>query len=367
MPMPNPETKIHLLPGLFAEQEHNLVEQGPLSASTFRFGSGVCALRLKNELGQLVLLPFQGQQIWSAEFSGRNLTMKSMFEEPRSTQVYLETYGGFLLHCGFTAMGVPSKDDSHPLHGELPNAAYQKVYLALGEDIHGAYIGLGGSYQHTVAFSYNYLAQPLVKLYAGSARFWMSLDVVNLKQSEMEYMYLAHINFRPVEGGRLAYSARPTPEHVRVRTSIPSHVRPKPGYVEFIQELKEHPERHHVMAPGLAFDPEVVFFVDYLADEGGWAHTLQVHPDGSADFVRHRPAELDKGIRWICRTPDQDALGMIEPATAEPEGYSAEKAKGNVKVLPPGGTFHCDIEMGALSPEEAKAIEKEVNRIIEKG
>lgn len=358
------ETTFHLFSGFFTDRPHTIVESGSFTASTFRFENGICGLRLRNDLGELVMLPFQGQQIWSAEFNGRNLTMKSMFAEPRPTTVYLETYGGFLLHCGATAMGAPSKDDVHPLHGELPNAPYQKAYIVLGQDERGAYIGLGGSYQHTVAFSYNYVAEPLVKLYTGSSLIWMSLTITNLKQSEMDLMYLAHINFRPVDYGRLVYSAHLTPKQVRVRTSIPSHIKPKPGYVEFIQELKDHPERHHIMSPGLGFDPEVVFFIGYLPDEEGWAHTMQVHPDGTADYVRHRPAELDTGIRWICRTPDQDALGMIEPATAEPEGYSAEKAKGNIKVLPPGGQFHCEIEMGMLAAQDARHLEEKITRLV---
>ena len=105
--MANSEATFHLTPEFFTERERTLVESGPLSAAGFRFDSGMCGLRLRNEVGELLLLPFQGQQIWSAEFSGRNLTMKSMFSEPRPTREYLETYGGFLLHCGATAMGVP--------------------------------------------------------------------------------------------------------------------------------------------------------------------------------------------------------------------------------------------------------------------
>jgi hypothetical protein len=167
-----------------------------------------------------------------------------------------------------------------------------------------------------------------------------------------------------VDYGRLVYSAKKDPQNVRVRTSIPSHVRPKPGYVEFLEQLKVHPEVHHTLAPGLAFDPEVVFFIDYLTDAGGWAHTLHVHPDGSADYVRHRPDQLDKGVRWICRTADQDALGMIDPATAEPEGYTAEKAKGNLKVIPPKGDFFFEVELGALDPAEAKRIETMIEQIV---
>src|SRR5512136_1170620 len=145
--MATPETRINLGPQLFGEQERTLVEHGPLSASTFLFDSGVCGLRLKNERGQLVLLPFQGQQIWSAEFGGRTLTMKSMFAEPRPTRQYLENYGGFMLHCGAIRMGVPGKEDTHPLHGELPNAPYPKAFLVAGSDERGPYLGLGGEHQ----------------------------------------------------------------------------------------------------------------------------------------------------------------------------------------------------------------------------
>jgi hypothetical protein len=359
------ETIINLSPRFFSERESMLIEHTTLVASTFRFESGVAGLRLKNELGQIVMLPFQGQQIWSATFDGRNLTMKSMFDEPRPTREYLETYGGFLLHCGATAMGVPSKEDTHPLHGELPNAPYQKAHLVVGQDERGTYIGLGGQYQHTVAFNHNYIAESLVKLYAGSSLFWLAMTITNLKHSEMELMYLAHVNFRPVDNGRLVYSALCTPEHVRVRTSIPSHIRPLPGYAAFIEELGRNPARHNLLSPDLLFDPEVVFFIDYLSDEQGWAHSLQVHPNGSADYIRHRPEQLDQGIRWISRTADQDALGLILPATAEPEGYLAEKAKGNLKILPPKGTFHFELEMGTLAQPEAQRMEEKVAQIVQ--
>ena len=363
------ETIVRLMPSMFAEKERVLVEHGPLSASTFLYDSGVCALRLGNGLGQsehkrLVLLPFQGQQIWSAQLLGRDLTMKSMFSEPRLTSDYLSNYGGFLLHCGAATMGVPTKEDSHALHGELPNAPFQKAWLAVGEDARGPYLALGGQYQHTVAFNHNYLAEPLLKLYANSALLDLTMTVTNLKRSDMELMYLAHINFRPVDNGRLVYSAPATPEHMKVRRSIPGHVRVRPGYREWLDELQQHPEKADVLRPDLLFDPEVVFTIAYLADEDGWAHTMQVHPDGAADYVRHRPGQLDKGVRWLCRTADQDALGMVLPATAEPEGYSAEKAKGNLKILPPGGQFRLDIQMGALAADEAKAVEAKVARIL---
>ena len=358
------QSTFYLAPQLFGSRERPLLEHGELSASTFVFESGVPALRLRNSQGELVMLPFQGQQIWSATFGGRNLTMKSMFDEPRPTSDYLSTYGGFLLHCGATAMGVPMGDDTHPLHGELPNAPFQKAWLLLGEDEGGEYIALGGEYQHTVAFSFNYLAHPVVKLYAGASRCWISITVENLKRTPMELMYMAHVNFRPVDNGRLVYSAPSTPQAVRVRTSIPAHVQPTAEYLTFLQELQHKPEKHHLLAPDLPFDPEVVLTFDYLADADGWAHSLQIHPDGSADYIRHRPAQLDKGVRWICRTADQDALGLVLPSTAEPEGYHAEKAKGNLKVIPAGGRFSCEMEAGYVASGEVAAITAAIDAIL---
>ncbi len=358
------QTIIHLQPFFFEHKERVLVEAGPLRASAFCFDSGVAGLRLQNGLGELVMLPFQGQQIWSAEFGGRNLTMKTPFREPRPTRVYLETYGGFLLHCGATAMGVPSAEDKHPLHGELPNAPYQKAWILVGEDARGRYIGLSGEYEHIVFFSDHYVAVPEVRLYAGASLFPVSMTVTNRKRTPMDLMYLAHVNFRPVDHGRLVYSAPCDPAHVRVRRSIPSHVKPAAGYREFLEELAQHPEKHNVLTPGLAFDPEVVFFVDYWADADGWAYTMQVHPDGTADLIRHQLAQLNHGIRWISRTPDQDTLGMCEPATAEPEGYLAEKAKGNVRSLAPGASARFEMEMGYLTAAQAADMEAYINGLL---
>lgn len=127
------QTTIHLQPYFFAELEKTLAEVDGIAASIFRYPSGVAALRLKNAIGEIVVLPFQGQQVWDAQFYGRTLTMKSMFDQPYPTQTYLQTYGGFVVHCGATAMGVPEAGDNHPLHGELPNAPYLNAALLIGK------------------------------------------------------------------------------------------------------------------------------------------------------------------------------------------------------------------------------------------
>ena len=48
-------------------------------------------------------------------------------------------------------------------------------------------------------------ARPEVRLYAGSSMFRVALAIENRKNSPMEFSYLAHINYRPVEGGPNEY------------------------------------------------------------------------------------------------------------------------------------------------------------------
>ena len=124
-----------------------------------------------------------------------------------------------------------------------------------------------------------------------------------VKAGAMDLMYLAHINVCPVDGGRLVYSTPADATHMRVRASIPTHVNPRAGYAEFLEALKEHPEQHQVLKAGMAFDPEVVFFIDYQPDKTCSARPLQLHPDGSADVTRQRMPALNHGMVWISRTP----------------------------------------------------------------
>jgi hypothetical protein len=353
--------RIDLHRSSFESRERRLLETGEFTVSAFRYDSGIEALRVCNARGEIIVLPFKGQQIWRAGFDGRDLTMRSMFDEPVDTQVYLETYGAFMIHCGLAGLGAPGPDDTHPLHGELPNAPFQKAWLVIDEG--EGTVAVGGSYQHTVAFSTNYLATAQVAMTAGSALLGVSLAVENLKQTPMEMMYLAHANFRPVDHGELHYTASYDAGSVRVRTSIPAHISPKPDYMAFIETLAWDPLPHHQMDPALTFDPEVVFSIDMMADGDGLAHAMQAHPDGTADYIGFRPDQAPVCTRWVCRTPDQDGLGIAFPATAEVEGYTAEKAKGHVIELVGGATWNIDISMGLLTATEAAGLKDRIDAV----
>lgn len=353
--------RIELHKTLFADKEKALCQSGEFTVSAFCFDSGVAALRIKNSRGEIVVLPYQGMQVWRATFDGRELTMRSMFEQPKNTQVYLETYGAFLIHCGITGLGAPGPEDNHPLHGELPNAAMDAAWLII--DSESGSVTVAAQYRHTVAFTTNYNATITTMMSAGSALLDVTVVVDNLKQTPMDLMYLAHANFCPVDNGQLHYSANYSAQSVRVRQSIPGHVEAKPGYAEFLQQLSEDPTPHHILKPGLGFDPEVVFEIDLNAGADGYGHALQKHPEGFSDYICYRPDEAPVCMRWICRTPDQDGLGVAFPATSGVEGYTTEKAKGRVVSLAGGESWRIAMRMGNLTAAETSDVIRTIEQI----
>lgn len=353
--------RIELSKAQFSGQEIELVSNNEFQISAFRYSSGVEALRLKTPKADIIVLPFKGQQIWRAEFCGRDLTMGSMFSEPVDTQVYLQTYGAFFIHCGLTGLGAPGPKDTHPLHGEMPNAPFQYAWLEIDEDIGS--LAVCGTYQHTVAFSCNYLATSKVVLGTDDSFLTVDLTVENKRSAPMDLMYLGHANFRPVDHGKLIYAAHYTAENVRVRTSIPSHISPPEGYVELIDSLAKDPTGHHKFDPAISFDPEVVFAVDMIAGDDGWTHGIQKHPSGVSDWISYQPEQAPVAGRWLCRTGDQQGLGIAFPATSGVEGYHAEKEKGLYVALPAKDSWHISMRMGALDEAGTSTMEQAINKI----
>lgn len=354
---------VNLIPRHFGESEKELVKFGSLTISTFTYSSGVAGLRIANSVGEIEFLPFQGQQIWRARFYGRDLTMRSMFEEPQQTDDYLSTYGAFLIHCGAIGMGAPSPQDDHAVHGELPNARYRDVQLLLGSDEGGRFVSVTGRHQHSVAFSHNYLAQPSITIRENSGRIKVEMVISNLKSSSMEYMYLSHINFLPSLNGRIIDTAGKREDAVRVIHIITDLYEKGGEYKRMIDENIADPEKHRFIDEGKEIDPEIVLAVNASADDFGWASSMQLHLDGTADFVRHRPEQFSNCLRWICRSGDQDALGLLLPSTAEPGGYLAERAKGNLRIIESGERVSFLYECGSLDKFETQELAEQISKV----
>ena len=358
--------KLFLYEDFFTKDEKEVVSFGKLSASLFTYSTGVKAVRLRNDRGAIVMLPYMGQMIWRAEFDGYDMTMKTIFDEPiMAKNTFEETYGCFLMHCGLTAMGNPTAEDDHKPHGELPICKYQTVYVIFGEDECGKFIGLSGSYTHKSCYTVNYEFSPVVKIYEGKTVIDVSASFTNNKDVPLEYYYLCHINHRPINGARLEYTADRS--SIKINHEVPD------GYFsesdakatnDYLNALDKDPSiMDAVGAEGQSYRPEIVFYCKYTADENGNAYTMQYDKNGHSTFVIHKPEELPYGVRWISRTEDEDTFGMVLPATAEHLGRTYCRRNGEASFLKKGESVSYHMVTGLMNNEEADAMLKKIRAL----
>ncbi len=353
------EAKIELKRAFFTSSEQEIFSAGEISVSLFRYESGVEALRLKNSRGHLIVLPFMGQMVWDAVFDGVCLTMKNMFKQPHPAAGILETYGCFAYHSGLLRNGCPSPEDSHPLHGEMPCAPMDRAYIVCGEDQDGAYVSLVSEWEYVMGFGSHYLASPRIVLRPNETLFDLEMNVENLSQVPMDLMYISHVNYGLVRGGKIFQTAEFTPADTCVRTSIPGHVHPTPSYLKLIDVLARNPERAEVLDEVERYDPEQVFFIRNLkADENDMTHMMVRRPEKDAFYMSWSLKEMPKTIRWLLCNSDQEVGAFALPGSCEPEGYLAETGKGNVRRLAGGKTAHFGVRLGYLDVKGAEAAQR---------
>jgi hypothetical protein len=354
------KTTVALYPELFGGAERTLLESADFRVLAWTYPSGVKALALENNRGRVVVLPYQGQMVWSAVFDGCDLTMRNMFSQPRPSPTVIGTYGCFMFHSGLLRNGCPTPEDDHPLHGEMPCAPMDSAWLEVGEDA-GTYLRLGGEYEYVQGFGDHYRARPSVTLRAGSALFDVGMDVTNRAGTPMELMYMAHMNYAYVADG--VFVEQLGVERTRVRSSVPAHVKPTPAWSAYMADLTEDPTRLSTLNTPTLYDPEIVCFFDGVrADARGDAHFLLKHPDGPAFYTRYKPEQFDHAARWILHNADQQVAAFVLPATCEPEGYLAEKAKGNVRSLAAGESASFSVTTGYLAAGEVARLESDLKR-----
>ena len=353
------KTRVDLHEAMFGpvwgSERRLLLAHGGITVYTFRYASGVAAIEVDTGAARAVLLPFLGQQIWDLHVQGRRLTMQSVFDEPEAGKDYLANYGAFLIHCGGTAMGNPGPDDDHPLHGELPALRYRHAALECGSDARGAHVNLIGEGHDRRAFGHHFVSRPSLRMTASSAQIDLDVAVQNLGGMPMPFLYLAHVNFRPVGGGVIVDALRDDRAGLWIRPSaLPPDA--EAGQRAWHDAVAANPASHRLMGADTRIDPEAVMVMTLPAEPDGQTHGMQVHPDGTADFISYDIRDLPVAVRWITRAPERQALGLILPATAAPDGRAAARRAGQVIDLPPGGSFTTSRCFGALDADEARRM-----------
>lgn len=360
-------TKVNLDHFLFSEKARTVVQSNGFSVTCFKYDTGVEAVEVKTDKVKYVLLPYQGLQIWRLFIDGEDMTMKSMFDVPEDTQnVFDYSYGAFLIHCGLTSMGNPSEDDPHPMHGELPHAKYKDISIMLDSDDRGDYLEVSGSYVFKLSIDTAYSFCPSLRLYDDSKILEMNCHIENLRASMFNYMYMAHINWMPVNGARLVYSASLDSKHIEVFEGDFSDSPNAEKLKNYTEALMANPSIADVLDFNKqCYNPELCVCVHYIPDEKGWAHSMLLRPDGTACYVGFDTANLPNGLRWFSWTGDELSCGFALPTTGNHMGRAYAIEHGLRRSLNAGQSVDLNYRFGKLDSKDATAMTSTIEHIVE--
>ena len=194
------------------------------------------------------------------------------------------------------------------------------------------------------------------------------MRVENLSVKPMDLMYLCHVNFAFVAGGRIVQPVPFGPDFVVARTAIPSFVAATDDYRALIAELALRPDRMEVLSEPERYDPEQVFYIKHLRPgPDGLVHFAMLRPEGDALSIAYDPVALPHTIRWVLQSGDQRVAAFAMPGTCEPEGYTAEKRKGHVRSLAAGARACFTTRLGYADRAQATALVHTIEAQIQKG
>lgn len=349
---PDESCAIPLAPAEFGATPRPIVSTGSMRVTGFRYSSGVEALSVENRVGHVVVLPALGQQVWDAVFHGRRLTMQSVFDEPVLTSDYLSNYGAYLIHCGGSAMGNPGPQDIHALHGELPSVRLNSLRLHVNPATvsRPARIGVIGTATHRRAFDSYFRARLELWVSEGSGVMTTRVNLTNLSGEPRPLMYLAHLNFLPAVGGDL-HDIAPAGYDMSVRGNA------RTSAWALSEPLLAATIHAHggvyaeLLEPSRRVEPELVHVLSHRKPSG-MVRFEQWHLDGSTDVVEHDTTSLPYTVRWLRRSADDGAFGFALPATAGPDGFTAEFGRGRVRLYPRDSGIRAVFRHGALAPGE---------------
>ena len=350
--------EIPLDPAQFSDAPRVLVRMAGLTVTGFRYPTGVAGMRIENARGFVVVLPWMGQIVWDAAFDGVRLTMGSLFDAPRPATEIVETYGCFAFHSGLLRNGCPGPEDTHALHGEMACAAMDECKIEVGDGFARAV----SSRLFVRGFGNRYVARASVTLRPGATEFDIGMDVENTGGAPMDLMYMCHVNFGFVPGGRIVQAAPFTPEAVAVRTATPSHVPSSPAHQALVAALARDPSATETL--DTRYDPEQVFYLHGLrTDAAGDTHLMLRRPEGDAFSMSFSPAQFPHAVRWLMCNADHQVAAFALPSTCEPEGYAAERRKGNVATIAAGGARRFTVRAGYLDATGAAAREAAIGAL----
>lgn len=341
-------TILSLHRNMFTREKLPLYAFGSTQVNLFAYASGVEAVEVKIGDASYIWLPFLGNQLWDWTIAGVSQKFDGFVPEPAYHKDFLENYGGFLIHCGLTAMGNPTKDDEHIQHGELPIADFDKAWLEIDPNAESFPILLCGEKIFHIPFVASYVFKPKLSLHSSGHFAIMDGEVTNMAKTVFPYMYLAHINFAYPKHGSLEYGIKKVDaKSVEILDEVIDGVTANPALM-----LK--------LDKATVYDPELVAIMNHAKDAPSTLenpnHMLNTMytADGSMYWVAFDTNPLDHTVVWLTQTPDRSACGFTLPATGGPTGLTSETKRGTIKYLDPGKKVHLRYAFGYSQDNSTK-------------
>ena len=326
------KTELYLFKESFSQTERVLLCNDEFTVLSFKYESGIEAIKISNQKGFIVVLPFYGQIIWDVEFNNHSLKMKNMFSEPKFGNSIVDTYGCFAFHSGLIRNGCPGPQDDHVLHGEMPCSIINKAWLVIDDNS----VTLTGEVEYVKGFGEHYLAKPAVTLYSNNSLFDIQMNVTNLASVDMPLQYMCHMNYCYEHGSVLSQNIPDSA--ISLRETIPAHVKPTKKWIEFNEMIKEGKYQLCKLDNDVMYDPEIVFFMDNLSKYQEHLEYRMESPNGYTYVTKFSSKDFNYATRWILFNEDQQVGAFVLPATCRPEGFLAAKEAGSLIMLKPKET-----------------------------
>ena len=109
------------------------------------------------------------------------------------------------------------------------------------------------------------------------------------------------------------------------------------------------------------YDPEQVFYIKGLRKgPDGLVHFMMIRAEGDAFEIAWDLEVMPHTIRWVLANSDQRVAAFAMPATCEPEGFLAERRKGNVRSLAGGASASFATRIDYVDAKHAAAAAKTI-------
>ncbi|MFT0762006.1 DUF4432 family protein [Actinomyces sp. F1_1611] len=342
----------------FSGVERQLASAADISVSSFRYPSGVEALRVQVGRVEAIILPFRGQQIWRYLVDGRDLTMHTHFDQPTASVDFAQSYGAFLLHCGLTGVGAPGPGDTHLHHGELPMAACGPLTLTFGGEAGENWLEVTSPFRYRVTHSYDYEVELQLRFDVTTPIVSSRVTITNHRQTALEFSYLCHLNWT-------------MDQPLQLHQMVPDRGiewAPHPGQdgatAALLERYAQDPKAANEVSSRVHISPEYCAVLTPTPGPDGVAEFLAVRPDGSAFWVAFHTDELPRAVRWISNTVDERAAGFCLPSTGHHFGRAQNEADGLLRSLSPGETTAIEVRFGLLDRTDAWESEVRIASVL---